>query len=233
MSDTTTNLAMPYILAAQAQKHVTHNEALAALDAIVQIAVASRNRAAPPVDPVEGERYLVAAGSTDDWTGQDGKLAAFQDGVWRYYTPRPGWNVWIEAENQFAVFDGNSWHQPMITSPFGAFTVPRTTEEELVLFGAATTAAIEIPNRAIVLAVSVYVAEAITGATAFEIGITGESSKFGGSLGTNVGDTNIGVIGPMAVYAPTPIILTSIGGDFASGTVHLVLHTIECGPSLI
>jgi hypothetical protein len=28
MSDTTTNLLLPYILAAQAQKHVTHNEAL-------------------------------------------------------------------------------------------------------------------------------------------------------------------------------------------------------------
>ena len=28
MSDTTTHLGLPYLLAAQAQKHVTHNEAL-------------------------------------------------------------------------------------------------------------------------------------------------------------------------------------------------------------
>ena len=32
MSDATTHLLLPYILAAQAQKHVTHNEALRLLD---------------------------------------------------------------------------------------------------------------------------------------------------------------------------------------------------------
>ena len=32
MSDTTTHLGLPYLLAAQAQKHVTHNEALRLLD---------------------------------------------------------------------------------------------------------------------------------------------------------------------------------------------------------
>ncbi len=32
MSDATTHLRLPYILAAQAQKHVTHNEALRIID---------------------------------------------------------------------------------------------------------------------------------------------------------------------------------------------------------
>ena len=39
MPDTTTHLALPYILAAQAQKHVTHNEALRLLDGLIQISV--------------------------------------------------------------------------------------------------------------------------------------------------------------------------------------------------
>ena len=34
MSDATTHLLLPYILAAQAQKHVTHNEALRILDGV-------------------------------------------------------------------------------------------------------------------------------------------------------------------------------------------------------
>ncbi len=38
----TPNLALPYIQAAQAQKHVTHNEAIRALDAIVQLGVLDR-----------------------------------------------------------------------------------------------------------------------------------------------------------------------------------------------
>ena len=62
--DTTPNLALPYILASQAQKHVTHNEAIRALDALVQISVKDRDLAAPPGAPAEGDRYIVAAAAT-------------------------------------------------------------------------------------------------------------------------------------------------------------------------
>jgi len=51
MSDTSTHLGLPYLLAAQAQKHVTHNEALRLLDAIVQLSVLERTRTAPPQAP--------------------------------------------------------------------------------------------------------------------------------------------------------------------------------------
>ena len=59
--DETSNLLLPYILAAQAQKHVTHNEALRKLDALVQISVVDRDLAAPPASPAEGARYIIAA----------------------------------------------------------------------------------------------------------------------------------------------------------------------------
>ena len=39
MPDTSTHLLLPYLLAAQAQKHVTVNEALRLLDGLVQLAV--------------------------------------------------------------------------------------------------------------------------------------------------------------------------------------------------
>ncbi|WP_371068358.1 DUF2793 domain-containing protein, partial [Salmonella enterica] len=42
------------ILPAQAQKHVTHNEALRILDIIVQLAVLDRTRSAAPATPAEG-----------------------------------------------------------------------------------------------------------------------------------------------------------------------------------
>ena len=41
MSDITTHLLLPYIQASQAQKHVTHNEALRLLDAMVQLSAVS------------------------------------------------------------------------------------------------------------------------------------------------------------------------------------------------
>ena len=42
MPDDSTHLHLPYIAANQAQKHVTHNEAVRLLDALVQMAVISR-----------------------------------------------------------------------------------------------------------------------------------------------------------------------------------------------
>ena len=51
-------MALPLIDAAQAQKHVTHNEALRLLDALVQLAVESRTLTAPPGSPAEGACYI-------------------------------------------------------------------------------------------------------------------------------------------------------------------------------
>ena len=46
--DQTPNLELPFIMAAQAQKHITHNEALRILDALVQLSVVARDLATPP-----------------------------------------------------------------------------------------------------------------------------------------------------------------------------------------
>src|SRR5262245_34467817 len=93
--DDTANLKLPYIVAAQAQKHVTHNEALRALDAIVQLMVLDKDLAAPPGSPVAGDRYIVAASPIGAWAGQAGKVAAFQDGAWAFYAPQEGWIAWV------------------------------------------------------------------------------------------------------------------------------------------
>jgi Protein of unknown function (DUF2793) len=107
--DTTPNLALPYILASQAQKHVTHNEAIRALDALVQISVADRDLAATPGSPAEGDRYIVATAATGAWSGHDGEIAAWQDGTWRFYAPMEGWLAWVTDENALLVFDGAVW----------------------------------------------------------------------------------------------------------------------------
>jgi hypothetical protein len=111
-SDTTTKLALPYIAAAQAQKHVTHNEALRALDAIAQIGVLDKDLATPPGAPDEGDSYVVPAGATGAWAGHGGKVAAFQDGAWAFYGPKTGWLAWVADETSLYVFDGSAWTAP-------------------------------------------------------------------------------------------------------------------------
>lgn len=103
------NLQLPYIAPSQAQKHVTHNEAIRALDAILQLSVVNRALSAPPGSPQKGERYIVGAGATGEWASQDNSIAAYQDGAWAFYPPVKGWRAWIEAESIIVVWDGASW----------------------------------------------------------------------------------------------------------------------------
>ncbi len=107
--DQTPNLLLPYILAAQSQKHVTHNEALRALDNVVQLTVLDRNLAAPPATPAEGNRYIVAPSPTGTWAGHANHIAAFVDGAWLFYVPIEGWIAWIADENVALAFDGAAW----------------------------------------------------------------------------------------------------------------------------
>lgn len=104
----------------QAQKHVTHNEALRMLDALVQLAVASRALGVPPGTPANGERYIVAAGGSGAWAGWDGSIACFVDGTWMRLVPQQGWRAWVADENVFAVFDGAAW-TPLSAAAAGAF----------------------------------------------------------------------------------------------------------------
>ena len=108
MSDMTINLALPYILPSQAQKHVTHNEALQLIDAVTQLTVSAEASAAPE-DPAEGACYIVSAGATGIWSGKDGRLAFRQDGAWIYILPRDGWRAYFAAVSRLRVFAAGVW----------------------------------------------------------------------------------------------------------------------------
>jgi hypothetical protein len=109
MPDDTTILSLPLILPAQAQKHVTHNEALVALDLIVQLTVINRTLTTAPALPSVGDRHIVAAGATGTWVGQSGRIALYTVAGWQFTQPLPGWRAHVLAEGQTAVFDGLVW----------------------------------------------------------------------------------------------------------------------------
>ncbi|MEE9381143.1 MAG: DUF2793 domain-containing protein [Hyphomonadaceae bacterium] len=109
--DASPNLNLPYLLPNQAQKHVTLNEALRALDALSQIGIVSRAQAVPPASPTEGVSYLIASGASGVWLGESGQLAAYQDDVWAFHTPKSGWLVWVEDEQKLIIYDGTNWQE--------------------------------------------------------------------------------------------------------------------------
>ena len=110
-------------------------------------------------------------------------------------------------------------------SPFGAQAGIHVLEEEVTLSGATTNSTIQIPNSAIVFNCSCRVTELIAGATSFSLGEAGNTTRFGGSIGIAAGTTNVGVIGPTAFYADTPMLFTAIGGavNFSAGKVRIAL----------
>ena len=110
MSDLETlHLKLPYLAAAQAQKHVTHNEALRRLDGIVQLAVLNSSLTDPPETPAEGDRYVVATGGTGDWAGHDGELASYVDGAWDFDTPEDGWLAFDVAAGVLLAHQASGW----------------------------------------------------------------------------------------------------------------------------
>ncbi len=236
---TTPNLALPLLAAAQAQKHVTVNEALALLDGLVQISVKDRDLASPPASLTGGECYIVAAGATGAWAGWDGEVVLFSGGAWLRLPPKDGWRVWVEDEGVLVVRMGGAWltldaalgllvRGPAVDvarGPSGS-SIGLHVDEELLtgLSGASVTSTIAIPDRASVLAVSTRTVAAVLSATSYDCGIAGEPAKFGGSLGVAAGSTNVGVIGPQAFYAPTPIMLTANGGNFTGGDVRIAIQ---------
>jgi len=244
MADTTANLLLPFIQAAQAQKHITHNEALRLLDGLTQISVLDRNLATPPGSSAEGARYIVAGGATGLWAGWDGDVAFYAGGAWLRLPARTGWVVWMQDEARVVVRIGSVWTPlddamgllsqaasvNVAKGAMGGTTGMAVLEQTISgLSGASVTSTIEIPDRSIVLGLSTRVVTAVTGAASFDCGVAGETGKFGVALGVAAGSANVGVIGPQAFSADTPIVLTAQGGSFTSGAVRIAIHHLTLG----
>lgn len=102
-------LNLPLLAPAQAQKHVTHNEALTALDALLFLAVQGFGANTPPGAPAANERHIVGTAPTGAWTGKAGAIAVWQDNAWFFHTPRAGWLAFVTATLEMKVHNGSSW----------------------------------------------------------------------------------------------------------------------------
>lgn len=130
MTDTV-NLGLPCIEGSQAQKHVTHNDALRILDTLVQLAVVDRDLTAPPGSPAEGQRWIVKTGATGAWAGRANAIAAWQDGAWQFSTPQTGWVAYVVDEGTLLTWNGAAW---------GDFFATVTSLQNLAMLGLGTTA---------------------------------------------------------------------------------------------
>lgn len=230
MTDTA-RLALPLIEAAQAQKHVTVNEALARLDAVAGALVESVGLTAPPAQ-VDGEAHVVGAGATGDWAGQDLALAYGVGGGWDFVAPPAGLAV-TAADGARHVWNGSAWVAGQLTgSAGGAATLGDVVEVAHDLAsGASSTVAGAIPAGSVVIGVSARVEQAIGGAASWQLGVAGSADRYGSGLGVAVNSFAAGLTGqPQAYYADTDLVLSATGGDFTGGRVLIAIHRLAIRP---
>ena len=89
MTTYTPRLNLPFIEAAQAQKHVTHNAALERLDIIVQLQVQQFGATMPPNTAQEVESWALGTDPTGVWAGQNARIATFSGVVGSISFPAP------------------------------------------------------------------------------------------------------------------------------------------------
>jgi len=225
----TPRLALPAIEAAQAQKHVTHNDALTLLDCLTQLTVESRTLTAPPGAPADGACWIPAAGASGAWSGWDDELALYNAGGWQRLAPVSGLRAWVRAERLTLTYEDGVWRDGVALTAHGGCVTLRAREEEVTLAGAyvETADAAFIPNRSTVLGVAARTTLAITGATSYAVGTAANTTQFGDLLSVAAGATNVGVVGPAGIYADTRVRITANGGAFSAGKVRLIAYFLE------
>ncbi len=116
----TPRLSLPLLAAGQAQKHVTHNDALTRLDALVHLTVDSRSAGTPPAVPTELSAFIIPPGATGAFAGRADQIALFEDGGWTFLVPRAGWQAWVADESEHHLWTGSEWRRDSPLSSLGA-----------------------------------------------------------------------------------------------------------------
>lgn len=224
------NLILPYIQASQAQKHITHNEAIKLLDGIVQLGVLSRIVAAPPGSPVDGDRYIVASGATGLWAGWDLNVAFYVDGAWVRLIPRVGWIAYSVADAAFYSWNGSAWVAFGGGGGGGGPTFPDNTfgitdnadptkiaRFEVSGITTGTTRTYSLPNTTSTLAV-LAATQTFTGTTTFSGTFTVSAATASLGTATTTSTANVGTGANTSGVTKT----VNLGTDGLSGSTTVV-----------
>lgn len=110
MSNHSPRLDLPYLYPAQAQKHVTVNEAFERLDAIAQLTVEEFDATSPPPGPLPGKIWALGGVPSGVWAGQGGHLAVATEGNgWLFIQPSEGWRAYGKSDEKLRICRGGAW----------------------------------------------------------------------------------------------------------------------------
>ena len=231
MSGETTRLQMALLAPAQAQKHVTVNEALMRLDGMVNLVLESVSVPTPPEAVLDGQCWGVPASGQGAWSGQGGRIAVGANGGWVFLPPAPGMRAFVADRGLQAIHDGTDWSVGALSlGTGGSGLMAGMAEGEVILGGGSSVATnVFIPAGALVIGAVGRVAVGLSGTlTGWRLGTAGALNRFGQGLGKEEGSWARGLLGsPMAYYQTEPLIVTAEGGTMTGGRIRLAVHWLE------
>jgi hypothetical protein len=105
---------MPLLSAGQAQKEITHNEALILLDSLICGCCAGAPSNDPPQAPEARLSYLCGTAPTAAWAGRPNGLACWTEGGWRFVAPFEGLQVTDRSNGRVWRFASGQWTSGII-----------------------------------------------------------------------------------------------------------------------
>ena len=105
-------LGLPFLQAAQAQKHVTLNEALLRLDTLVHLTLEGLNATTPPAVVEEGMIWALGGAPSGPWVGNPLALAVRVGDGWEFILPAEGWRATLRSSGAVLVWTGSDWQAP-------------------------------------------------------------------------------------------------------------------------
>jgi hypothetical protein len=126
--------ALPLLAVSQAQKEITHNEALFRIDALLHSVVIDE-QATPPllVEADAGKCWLVATSATGDWSGRGGQIALWAGGSWRFQQPSEGMRVRQLSIGLDRIWSAGSWRSvPTVSDPANGATIDIEARQSIV-----------------------------------------------------------------------------------------------------
>lgn len=127
--ETTSKLKLPMIMPSQAQKHVTHNEALALIDTLMHLAVLDDHRNTPPAAANVGDLHIVGMSPSGEWAGKAGMVACFEGEDWSFLAPVEGWRAWVRDVGELKVYEAEGWTSVSAPASSGMLGINTTPDE--------------------------------------------------------------------------------------------------------
>jgi hypothetical protein len=231
MSSETTRLQMALLQPAQAQKHVTVNEALMRLDGMINLVLESVSTSTPPTVAIDGQCWGVPTQAQGDWSGHAGKMAVGSNGGWVFVSPVRGMQGFILDRAARAIHDGDVWVVGALSlgSTGSAMIVGMAEGEVDLTSGSAVISDVFIPGGAMVIGAVARVITPVSGTlSSWRLGTSGATNRFGQGLGKEQDSWARGMLGsPMTYYQPEPLVITAESGDFTGGLIRLAVHWWE------